>query len=335
MPFIVTPSQLSERAELYHQLGSLISAGVPILKGLEQVRNHPPSRSYRDPLTRVIENIQNGYTFTQSMTSAGQWLPSFDLALLEAGEKSGRLDACLKLLANYYRDRAQMLRRVIGNLLYPALLFHMAIIIFPITSLVGLVKDGNIFPFLQEKALTLLPIYGVIFFGIWACQGKRGQGWRAFIEMISGWIPILGGAVRDLSLARLAAALEALISAGIPILNAWEIAAVSSGSPRLRRVIFSWKPRFELGQTPAEMLQGSSEFPETFTSLYHAGEISGQQDDCLRRIYIYYQEEGSRKLELFSQWFPKLVYFGVVGYVVYWVFSFWTGYFQQLSDVMK
>src|SRR5205807_200468 len=61
----------------------------------------------------------------------GQWLPAFDIALLQAGEQSGRLEACFRLLADYYTDRARLARQVISDLAYPAFLFHFAIFLFP------------------------------------------------------------------------------------------------------------------------------------------------------------------------------------------------------------
>ena len=112
MPLIVTPGQLSLRSELYHQLGALLAAGLPLPKALETLQRNPPARSFRKPIARLIFELERGETFTEAMVRVGRWLPSFDAALLEAGEQSGRLDACFRLLADYYKERAQL---VIGR----------------------------------------------------------------------------------------------------------------------------------------------------------------------------------------------------------------------------
>ena len=96
---------------------------------------------------------------------------------------------------------------------------------------------------------------------------------------------VLGTARQDLALARLAAALEALLNAGVPIIGAWELAATASGSPALRRSVEGWRPRLEQGSTPAELISESGQFPSVFSSLYHTGEISGQLDQTLNRIH--------------------------------------------------
>ena len=114
-------------------------------------------------------------------------------------------------------------------------------------------------------------------------------------------------------LSRLAAALEALLNAGVTIIQAWEMAATASGSPAILKAVLAWKPQVEAGQTPSEAVNASSQFPELFANLYHSGEISGQLDDSLRRLRDYYQEEGTRKLHLLAQWVPRFIYFVVAG----------------------
>src|SRR5262245_46783216 len=110
MSLIVTPGQLSRRAELYHQLGSTIAAGIPIIQALEIVSDTRGARTLQKPLQHLIVQLQQGATFSEALRSLGQWLPDFDVALLSAGEKSGRLDACFRLLSDYYSERARLVR---------------------------------------------------------------------------------------------------------------------------------------------------------------------------------------------------------------------------------
>ena len=92
MSLIVTPRQFTQRAELYHQLNQFTSAGIPIVRALEQIKRSPPAASFREPLQRLLDGMARGATLAESLR-AFDWLPAFDLALIEAGEQSGRLDA--------------------------------------------------------------------------------------------------------------------------------------------------------------------------------------------------------------------------------------------------
>lgn len=331
MPMDFTPGQFARRSDFYHQLGALTGAGLSFIRGLEQLERTPPARSYRQPIRRLLEHLHQGYTLSESLQRLGQWLPALDVALLQAGEQSGRLESCFRLLADYYRDRARMARQILTDLTYPLVLFHLAIFIFPFAQFF---TSGNWVAYLRQTFGVLIPIYLVTGFLIYAVQSRHGESWRAWIETILHPIPVLGTARQYLALSRLAAALEALLGAGVTIIEAWELAATASGSPALRRTVLGWRPQVDAGQTPAEVVSASSRFPEMFASQYATGEVSGTLDETLRRLQGYYQEEGSRKLHSVAQWTPRIVYFLIVLMIAWHVVRFYTGYFQQLNNVM-
>jgi type II secretory pathway component PulF len=331
MSFLVTPGQLSQRAELYRQLSQLTAAGVSLPQAVELQHRSPPSRSFRGPLATVIRKLAEGATFHESLLGTGRWLPAFDAALLQAGEHSGRLPACFTLLADHYQRNAALLRKTISSLIYPALLLHMAVFIGPLPELV---RTWNLFAYAAKTLGVLVPLYLVIAFVIMAVQGRHGERWRSLMEALLRRVPLLGKARRNLALARLAAALEALINAGVNIIEAWELAATASGSPALRRAVTRWKPDLLAGMTPAEAVRNSREFPEVFANLYNTGEVTGSLDDTLRRLRTLYETEGERQLTALAEWTPKLIYFAVVIFVAWQVIRFYVGYFQQIDRVI-
>jgi type II secretory pathway component PulF len=334
MSFIVTPRQFTRRAEFYHQLAQLTSAGIGILSALEQIKRNPPTRSFREPLQRLLDELAKGLTFAESLRRLGAWLPEFDIALIDAGERSGRIDICFRLLADYYNDRARIAKQVISQLIYPVGLIHFAALIFVIVLPYAASQfNASLFFLFVKAALVLSPLYIVTILLICATQSRHGEKWRARIESCIRPIPILGTARRFLALARLAAALEALIGAGVNIVQAWDLAATASGSQALRRTVENWKPQIEAGRTPAEIIRDDRIFPEMFANLYASGEVSGKLDETLRRLYTHYQEEGTRKLYAFAQWVPRLIYLLVAGIIAYKVVSFYLGYFQQINDM--
>jgi type II secretory pathway component PulF len=151
-------------------------------------------------------------------------------------------------LADYYTDRARLARQMIGDLAYPAFLLHFAIFIFPFAQFFA---SGNWVAYLGQTLGVLIPLYVVVGLLIFAAQSRHGEAWRAWFESLLNPVPVLGMARRYLALGRLAAALEALLSAGVTIIEAWEMAATASGSPALRRTVLGWRPMVNGGQTPA------------------------------------------------------------------------------------
>lgn len=335
---IISPSQLTRRAELYHQLGSMLSAGVPLLKALEMAVANPSSHASRQTLSRIMTHLKSGLTFSESMRQVQGWMPEFDIALLSVGETSGRLDVSFKVLSTYYDSRAKIIRDTISGLFTTLGTLHVFLLVFPLSLLIGFVQGvmdsdyTRCIPFLMEKLLVFGALYGAAFFVIYACQGRRGERWRSLVENVTRSIPILRTAQRYLVLSRLAGALEALISSGVSIVSSWELAAAASGSPRLQRAIAEWKEPLESGATPGELINQTSYFPEMFANLYNTGEQSGRLDDALGRLHAYHQEEGFRMLRLFTRMMNGTIYGLVALLVAFNVIRSYASYFQNIRD---
>jgi type II secretory pathway component PulF len=335
---IVTPWELNRRAQLYEQLASMIAAGVPLVKALEMAGRSNAVRGSRKTILALIGHLQEGLTFSDSMVKIQGWLPEFDIALLSVGEQSGRLDESFKLLARNYAARAKIIRDTLAGLLITIMTLHVFLLVFPIgllTELAGGILNNNYsqcLPFIVEKIIVFGVLYGTVLFLIFACQGKRGERWRSFIESIVRMIPILRTAVKYLALARLASALDALTNAGVSIVKSWELAGAACGSPRLKREILKWTPQLESGLTPAEMVGQIGYFPEVFTNLYHTAEMSGKLDETLVRLHAFFEEEGFRTLHVFTRILNGTIYGLVALLVAYNVIHFWVNYYGGLVN---
>src|SRR5262249_1722374 len=152
------------------------------------------------PLQSLTGELAQGFTLTESLHRLGSWLPAFDIALVHAGEQSGRLDACFRLLSDYYSERARMARQVIADLLYPAFLFTFAILTLPFAQFF---HSRNWVRSLLQPVGVLLPIYFVIGLIIYAAQSRHGEICRACMESLLHPVPGLGSARRYLALGRL------------------------------------------------------------------------------------------------------------------------------------
>ncbi|HEY5042069.1 MAG TPA: type II secretion system F family protein [Verrucomicrobiae bacterium] len=330
---MVTPGQLNRRAQLYDQLGSMIAAGVPLVKALEMASRNNALRSSQKSILALIGHLQEGHTFTDSMTKVQGWLPEFDVALLSVGEESGRLDITFKLLARYYASRAKIIRDTISGLIITVMTLNVFLLVFPLGYLIGFVQgimDNNFahcLPFIIEKIVVYGALYGSVLFLIFACQGNRGEGWRAAVESIFRMIPILRTAIKYLALARLASALDALTNAGVSVIKSWELASAACGSTHLKREILEWTPQLETGVTPADMVNQIHYFPEMFHNLYHTAEISGKLDETLVRLHNYYEEEGFRTLQMFTRILNGTIYGIVVILVAINIIRFWMNYY--------
>lgn len=335
MALVFTPAQLTARSEFYHQLGTLTGVGLVFTRACDQLARNPPNRASGAVAAQLAASLNQGFTVAEAFTRASGFAPAFDLALIDAAERSGRLETVFKLLARHYSERAALFRQVLAQLAYPLFLAHIAIIVFPTSFLIGLLEPGGGARFVIQKLALLLPVYGLVAFTIVAGQGSRGEIWRAWMERLTGCVPVLRTARRYLALARFAAAFEALLNAGVGIIQALPLAGRASGSPRLSATIERSVALVEAGQTPAEVLATLPVFPEMFANLYSAGEISGKLDETLGRLAAHYHEEGTRKLRGFAMGAGHALHLLIMIGIAWQVISFYIGYFNQIGEAMN
>ncbi len=332
---ITTPRQLERRAEFYHQMGTMTEAGLSLLQCLESLNRGRVFRAFAQPISRLIDQLEQGATFAEAAASLRGWLPAFDLALLDSGERSGRLDVCFRLLSEFYRRRARAVREVIQRLLYPALVIHVAVLALAAASDPQRILNGEIGAYLWSVGSVLLPIY-LVFFGVfYMAQGSHGVAVRSLLERVFGFVPLLGAARQCLALSRLCLALEALLAAGMPMGRSWALAGEASGSPRIWKAVGPFEAAIEEGRAPGELLDGLRCFPDMFVGMYQSGEASGRLDENLNRLHVYYQEEGFRKLAIFAVWLPRLIYLFILGVVAYYVIRGWVEYYEGILDLSE
>ncbi len=354
---MVTPGQLKRRAAFFEQLAVMIAAGVPFTKALEMAAKNRSSGVPQRVIQELVLHLQEGRTFTDAMQLvSGQkvgmdgslrradksfWLSDFDVALLSAGEESGRLDTTFKTLARYYSERATVIRDTISGTIITIVTFHVFLLVFPLGFLVNLVlgimngEYEKCLPFIIEKLVVFGLLYGGIASLAFAGQSTRSEGWRSVVESVFSIVPMLRTALKYLAVARLAMALNSLMSAGVSVIRAWELAATSCGSPHLKRQIFKWTPQLESGITPGDMVAQIHYFPDMFTQLYQSGEMSGKLDETLAHLHTYFQDEGFRKLQTFCRIFSFGLYFAIAIVVAIFIIRFYVGYFNQITSASE
>jgi len=332
MASLHTLKALEQRANLYHQVGTSLGAGIPLAETLEFLVEQSP-RAERARLEASVERLRKGSSLTEALRRSGESQPEFDVALLAAAEHSGHLDAACRRLGEHYAERAKITRQVRGQLIYPAILLHMAVLVFPPSQLIALVMQGSVASYVTSKLLVLAPIYAVAYLVTRILRGEGSSAFRLSLDRALAHVPLLGSARRNLALASLCAALEGLVRAGVSMGYAWETAAAASGSPVLQDAVSTWRPVVEAGRAPSELVRDNPEFPPTFAKLYRTGEVAGELDETLKRMQRLYQEEGARQLHMVAEWAPRLLYIGIVLVIAVQVVSFYSGYYSGLGGL--
>ncbi len=190
----------SKFAIIYHDLAVLLDAGLPIIKSIDTVseglRGH-----LRKSFSDISKSVSQGNTFADSMAKYPKVFARLDLMLVKSAELSGELPNCFKMLSNWYEFRNRIKGILISGLILPILIFHIMVFIVPLPSMV-LGKISTTEYMMQiAKVLGLLYLLIGITLAVYHSVPNNGL-FRRLLDALTLRIPILGQAVRQLSICR-------------------------------------------------------------------------------------------------------------------------------------
>jgi len=121
--------------KMYHDLAIMLQAGIPILRTFDIAVENTSGRLL-PVLKKISEALSQGTTLSEAMARHARVFARFDRMLVKAADQSGNLDACCEMLSQWYQFRRRLKRTVVGGILLPFLIFHLAALIFPLPDLI-------------------------------------------------------------------------------------------------------------------------------------------------------------------------------------------------------
>lgn len=286
--------------EAYGQLADLLHAGVPLLRALKLLSNRKAQPRLAVLFARLSEAVSKGQDLGAAMSESPHAFPPVHVAMVRAGERGGFLESVFARLGQLVIAQADLRAKVVGNLIYPIVLVTMGSVILTVIfgffvpkfrttfdQIEGGVPAITTLLFVASDAITkygfvtaiLLFLAGV---GLWrAVKAPRVQGWIA--ERLDR-APVVGPLRRALATARLCQLLGAMLSHGVPMLTAMQIAKEGVGHSRLSRAVEEAAEAVRAGQPLAPPLAKSGVIDDDVAEMISVGESANNLDAVLQKI---------------------------------------------------
>jgi type IV pilus assembly protein PilC len=322
----ITPTKMSEKGKEFNlptfgggvkakelavftrQFSVMIDAGLPLVQCLEILGAQQENQTFQKVLVGTRAAVEGGSTLSAAMKQYPKVFDPLYSNMVEAGETGGILDVILQRLSGYIEKNVKLKAAVKSAMIYPIgvlsiaggviiLLLWKVVPIFA-TLFAGLGVDlpiptkivialsnfiGSIFGLLIVVAAVALIVGGKIWYG-------TPQG-RFIMDSIVLKLPILGMLMRKIAVARFTRTLGTLISSGVPILEALDITAKTSGNAVVERALFAVRKSLEEGKSLTEPLKDSKVFPGMVTQMIAVGEQTGAMDAMLQKVADFYEDE--------------------------------------------
>jgi type IV pilus assembly protein PilC len=288
---------------------TMIDAGLPIVQCLDILCNQTDNKNFAVVLRDVKANVEQGATFSDSLRKHPKVFDQLYVNLVQAGEVGGILDTILSRLATYNEKAIKLRRQLKGAMVYPSavlVIFSAVLSIllgWVIPSFKTIFKDlgsDDALPWItqvviaaSEAFISYLPFIFVALVagGISTVYFYRTPKGRKLFHMIFLKLPVMGPVLRKIAVARFTRTLGTLLSSGVPILDAMEIVARTSGNVVVEEAIMYSRTKISEGKNMAGPLLETNVFPPMVVQMVGVGEQTGALDAMLGKIADFYEEE--------------------------------------------
>ncbi len=283
---------------MYGQLADLIGAGVPLLRALDSLIKSTVNPRLVAVLKEVRANVADGKSLTEALRGFPEVFPSLHTAMVQAGERASFLEDVLRSLSTFLERLDELRGKVIGAMIYPALLAAVGSIVLtaallffvprfepllasthkPLPTTIIFALSGTLRHYWYLLALAFGGVGVLVWSGVASESGRRVfEEWRMRV-------PVAGTALRLLAITRFCRILGTMLANGVPLLQALAISRGATGSRLMADRITDAMENVRGGKPLTEPLRVGGLFPEQILAMIQVAEESNRLDKVLLTI---------------------------------------------------
>jgi type IV pilus assembly protein PilC len=351
LQFEITKKKVS-RKDLMHfsrQLGVFVKAGIPIMEALEVISEETTDKLLKATLIDMIDRLQAGDTFASAAAAHPEAFPDYYLGILGSAELTGTLDVVLDQLADYIERDIDARGKITGALIYPAVVFVMAIVTVIILATFVLPRFKTFFDSfhatLPLPTRMMLSVSNFVSDYWWAIVGgillvivsfmvmRRNDSSRAWLDSVILRLPVAGDMVQAVILERVCRILSSMIHAGVALPEAMSVTATASNNAVYKRGLSEVREEMMEGQGLSAPIARTGLFPGAARQMFRVGEETGTLDEQLELAASYYNREVDIRVKRFTSLFEPavIIFMGlIVGFVAVALVSAMYGIYHQV-----
>ncbi|MBT9168082.1 MAG: putative type II secretion system protein F [Syntrophomonadaceae bacterium] len=291
------------------RLGMILRAGMPIMHGLHMLGQETRSRSATYIFKSLTVDVSNGHPLSTGLGKFQNIFGEFCINIVKVGETSGTLHENLDYLAEELKKKQALKRKVLGALIYPAVIIAATV---GITVMLTVYIFPKIIPIFQSVKATLplstrmlivlsdfLNNYGLWLFGGIVALGigffflmRLSSRFHLWMDIVLLRTPLLGSLSRDYNLANATRTLSLLLKSDVGVIRSMELVAASTRNHAYRRALYEAALQITRGQKISQQFQKTPRlFPPLMTQMVLVGESTGNLSSSLMFLSDMYEEE--------------------------------------------
>ncbi|MCX6459736.1 MAG: type II secretion system F family protein [Actinobacteria bacterium] len=327
--------KLKDLAIFARQFATMINSGLSLLRALSILEEQTDNKEFARVISEVRLDVEQGTALSTAMGRHTEVFPPLMVNMTRAGEVGGFLDTVLLQVADSFESEVKLHGKIKAAMTYPVAVLIMAImmtigmLIFVVPTFENLFAQlGGELPaptrmlVLMSALLKvgLLPLI-IVMVGasVWWRKVKSTEKVRNIVDPMKLKVPVFGGLFQKIALARFTGNLGTMVKSGVPILQALDIVADTSGNVVIARAVRDVQSSVRRGESLAGPLSEHPVFPAMVVQMLSVGEDTGALDTMLAKISEFYRSEvEATTASLTSLIEPLMIAFlgGIVGSMI-------------------
>ncbi|MGZ8380745.1 MAG: type II secretion system inner membrane protein GspF [Nitrospira sp.] len=300
----------TDLALLTRQFATLLVAGLPLVEALGVLVDQAEKKPIKALLADIREQVRGGKALSAVLETYEKDFSPIYVHMVRAGETSGALDQILFRLTEFLEKQLALRNKVTNAMLYPlimlvigsAILFFLITFVVPkITMVFAQQKQALPWPTVALMSISQffadywMVLVGVLLGGLYMARRfiRTGAG-RMMADRTILRLPLIGDVARMVSISRLTSTLATMLASGVQLLDAMDVSKRVMNNRVLEETVEAARQNIREGETIADPLKRSGEFPALVTHMIAVGEKSGEMEEMLRRVSQIYDGEVER-----------------------------------------
>lgn len=312
------------------ELATLLKAGLPLVQSLDILRRRLPHPTFRAAVNDIHDRVRSGTSLSEAFEAQQLFSPIYTASLM-AGEKSGSLEQVLRRYVQHMKVLQAARTQVVSALIYPVILLLLSLVVVGLIVFQVVPEFAEFYAQFQGAQLplptqivvaistNLVASAGLIFVTVVSLTAAliwwlRRPGQRRRIHAAMLKLPYFGPLARRFATAQVSRTLATLLYGGIPLVNALDISARSTGNRAIAGHLEAVAQEVREGSSLSGALAKRDLFPNVAVEMVEVGESTGALADMLTSVADFYDEENQTSLTRFSSLIQPvmLVVMGIV-----------------------
>lgn len=297
----------AELAHMTRQLATLLGANIPLVDALSALQEQLENPVLKKAISQIKEKVTEGRRLADSMKPFSNIFDTLYLSMIEAGEASGALEQVLNRLADFTEAQASLKSKVTGAMMYPIIMalvgssLMMYLLVSVVPKIVSIFEDAKASLPLPTRILMASSSFAESYwyliiagaaFSFWLFKRYlRTQEGRLRFDTLALKAPIFGDLSRKIAISRFTRTLGTLLQSGVQLLQALDIVKNVLGNVVLMDAVEATKASVREGESLAEPLKRSGQFPPMVVHMIAVGEKTGALEVMLEKVADNYDGE--------------------------------------------